>query len=80
MIRTGQDSTICQADRTGHLGDRQEEDHQLSFISVVTIIISFFYHSFIIDIVTTVALLSFNDKNKKLGIVTYLDAEDTKEA
>jgi hypothetical protein len=27
-LRTGEDSTICQADRTGHLGDRQEEEEE----------------------------------------------------
>jgi hypothetical protein len=26
---TGEDSTICQADRTGHLGDRQEEEEEI---------------------------------------------------
>jgi hypothetical protein len=28
QTRTGEDGTICQADRTRHLGDRQEEEEE----------------------------------------------------
>jgi hypothetical protein len=28
QTRTGEDSTICQADQTGHLGDRQKEEEE----------------------------------------------------
>jgi hypothetical protein len=28
MLPTGEDSTICQTDRTGHLGDRQKEEEE----------------------------------------------------
>jgi hypothetical protein len=31
----GEDSTICQADRTGHLGDRQEEEEEMTFLTAL---------------------------------------------